>query len=213
VVSKKIGQDHKKENNEMGKKIGKIKIACSINPDTVFFFDLDGTLVETNLANFHSYEKAILSVTKSVPNLIYNPNKRFNRSSLKKAIPNLSESEYEKIIQEKEAYYDYFIQETKLNVSIAEILFNYSTTNTTVLVTNCRKDRAIKTLNHFSLMDKFNYIFYRQNTDNKVKINKYKNAISKLEIPTILIVAFEDEKIEIADAIKAGIRTINPLIR
>jgi len=66
----------------------------NITVDTVLFFDMDGTLVDTNLANFFSYRKAIQSVTKSDYNLSYNPDNRFNRNSLKTTVPNLSETEY-----------------------------------------------------------------------------------------------------------------------
>jgi len=186
-------------------------IDCKITADTVLFFDMDGTLVDTNLANFLSYKKAILSVTKSNHDLTYNSDKRFNRSSLKNAVPNLTENEYERIIQEKEKYYNDFLHETKLNVETADILFKYSKTNKTVLVTNCRKDRAITTLKHFGLDDKFSDIFYREFDDNGKKLNKFQNAILKLGVPPNFVIAFENEEIEIADAQKAGISIINPL--
>lgn len=183
-----------------------------ITATSVLFFDMDGTLVDTNLANFLSYKKAIKSVTKSDYYLTYNPDKRFNRSSLKSTIPNLSITEYERIIQEKEEYYKDFLAETKLNEAIAKILFKYSKTNKTILVTNCRKDRVVTTLNHFGLADKFDNIFCRQITDNDEKINKFENAISILVVSPNLVVAFENEEIEIADAIQAGIKIINPEI-
>ncbi len=72
-----------------------------ITADTVLFFDMDGTLVDTNLANFLSYKKAIISVTKSNHYLTYDPVERFNRSSLKNAVPNLSDNEYNRIIKKK----------------------------------------------------------------------------------------------------------------
>jgi phosphoglycolate phosphatase-like HAD superfamily hydrolase len=186
-------------------------IDSKITADTVLFFDMDGTLVDTNLANFLSYKKAILSVTKSNHDLTYNSDKRFNRSSLKNAVPNLTENEYERIIQEKEKYYNDFLHETKLNVETADILFKYSKTNKTVLVTNCRKDRAMTTLKHFGLDDKFSDIFCREFDDNGNKINKFQNAILKLDVPPNLVIAFENEEIEIADAQKVGISIINPL--
>jgi phosphoglycolate phosphatase-like HAD superfamily hydrolase len=171
---------------------------------------MDGTLVDTNLANFLSYKKAIISVTKLNHDLTYNSDKRFNRSSLKNAVPNLTENEYKRIIQEKETYYNDFLHETKLNPAIADILFRYSKTNKTVLVTNCRKDRAITTLKYFGLDDKFSYIFCREFDDNGKKINKFQKAILKLGITPNLIIAFENEESEIADAREAGITIINP---
>lgn len=182
-----------------------------ITTDTVLFFDMDGTLIDTDLANFLSYKKAINSVTKSDSNLTYNPEKRFNRSNLKNAVPHLTESDYEKIIQEKEEYYNDFIHETKLNTEIADILFKYSKTNKTVLVTNCRKDRAMTTLKHFGLNNKFSNIFCREFSEKNKKVNKFQNAISKLGVPPNLVIAFENEESEIADAKKAGISIINPM--
>lgn len=186
------------------------ELDIKITSDTVLFFDMDGTLVDTNLSNFLSYKKAILSVTNSYQDLTFNAEKRFNRSSLKNAVPNLTENEYERIIQDKEKYYNDFLNETKLNLEIADILLKYSKTNKTVLVTNCRKDRAMTTLKHFGLDDKFSYIFYREFGDNGEKINKFQNAILKLGITPNFIIAFENEENEIADALKAGITIINP---
>lgn len=190
----------------------KSEIDRIITNDTILFFDMDGTLINTDYANFLSYKKAIHSVTNNGLELSYNPKVRFNRSFLKIALPNLNPTDYEKITQKKEEYYIDFLSETKLNEVIAEILFKYSKTNRTFLVTNCRKDRAFMTLNHFGLTDKFDKIFYRQFSDNNNKVNKFQNAISELGVPPNLVVAFEYEDIEIAYAKEAGIEIINPLI-
>ncbi|CAB1276192.1 HAD hydrolase-like protein [Candidatus Nitrosacidococcus tergens] len=183
-------------------------IGNKITANTVLFFDLDGTLIDTNLVNFLSYKKAILSVTKSDHSLIYNPSKRFNRSNLKNTVPNLTESDYEKIIQEKEEYYNDFLHETKLNTEIVNILFKCSNTNQTVLVTNSYKNRAMVTLKHFGLEDKFNNIFCREFSNNDKKINKFQNAISKLGVSPNLVIAFENEQVEIENAKNAGIQKI-----
>lgn len=187
-------------------------LELKIQAEHILFFDMDGTLVNTNLANFLSYKKAIFSVTKSEYYLAYNPDIRFNRSTLKNAIPNLTETEYERIIQKKEEYYNDFLQETKLIKEMADILFKYSKTNKTVLVTNCRKDRAIATLKHFGLQYTFSNIFCKEFGENDKEINKYQHAILKLGIPPILVIAFENEETEIANARQSGIKIINPII-
>jgi len=88
----------------------------------VLMFDFDGTLVDTNYANFLSYTKAIQQVVQSNLDFSYCPNERFTREVLKKVIPALSRTEYEKIIKLKNKLYIQCLCETKLNCSSVEIL-------------------------------------------------------------------------------------------
>lgn len=181
-----------------------------ITVDNVLFFDLDGTLVDTNMANFLAYNKAFKSVTNSTKDLPFNLSVRFNRSVLLNVVPDLTKETYEKIIREKELYYKEFLHKTKLIKENVNILLKYSKTNKCFLVTNCRKNRALQTLSYFELESKFNGIFCRENRDSEVKINKFQRAISTLGIIPNIIIAFEDEKSEINDAFEAGIKIINP---
>jgi len=182
-----------------------------IEVDSILFFDMDGTLIDTNLANFLSYKKALQSVIKLDNAIQYNPNERFNRTTLKIVVPNLTEIEYKKIIQQKEENYKGYLSQTKLNKSVVEILTKYYKMNKTVLVTNCRKDRALMTLNYHNLTDKFSNLFFRQTSDNEPQTNKYENAISCLSLSAQKVLVFENEKQEIEDAILAGI-SINNII-
>jgi beta-phosphoglucomutase-like phosphatase (HAD superfamily) len=185
-------------------------IDAIISDATVLFFDLDGTLVDTDYANFLAYRKAVDCVTKSVHDIVYDADRRFNRTVLKNALPNLTKEEYQLIISQKEKCYVDYLPETKLITETAEILYKYATSNTIVLVTNCRKDRALATLNYHNLTDKCKHLFFRRLGENGVKINKFQNAIQSLGIPPELIIAFENEVAEIADAKQAGIEIINP---
>lgn len=173
---------------------------------------MDGTLVDTNHANFLAYKKAVESVLQTNTNLVYNPEIRFNRSVLKASFPHLTDKELEKVIQIKESLYDEFLNVTTLIDENVAVLLKYSKSNQTYLVTNCRKDRALKTLNHFGLTDKFTNIFYRTFDDDNKKVNKYENALSKLGVPANIVIAFENEEIEIENAKSVGIKIINPVI-
>lgn len=184
-----------------------------LRTQTIFFFDMDGTLINTDFANFLSYKAALLAVMgRNAPSISYNPMMRFNRSLLSSLFPSLAKSDYDRIITEKEKFYIDYLSETTIIKDNVEILLKYSSTYKTVLVSNCRKDRALATLTYHGLTDKFTELFYRDATLYTKKINKYQNAINILGVSPKDIITFENELSEITDAIDAGIKIINPKI-
>lgn len=180
-------------------------INLNINSDTVLFFDMDGTLIDTDFANFLSYQEAIKSVMQGETEIQYVPNKRFNRTTLNRVVPNLTDEKLVEIIKQKEINYNKHLSQTKLNKAVSDILIQYSKTNKTVLVTNCREDRAVLTLEYHKLIDKFNHFFFKEIDDKANRVNKYKNALNNLSLSAQIVVAFENEKVEIEDAKLAGI--------
>ncbi len=176
-----------------------------IKSDTILFFDMDGTLIDTDFANFLSYQEAIQSVMQSKTEIQYTPNERFNRTTLHRLVQNLTDEKLIEIIKQKEINYLKNLTQTKLNKSISDILIRYSKTNKTVLVTNCREDRAILTLEYHKLIDKFSHLLFKNIVDKDNRVNKYKNALNILNLSPQNVIAFENEKIEIEDAKLAGI--------
>jgi beta-phosphoglucomutase-like phosphatase (HAD superfamily) len=209
ILKSKVDLNTYKQKAIASEYINVSKIDHKITKDTILFFDMDGTLIDTSFANFLSYKKAIAATIQPKIELEYNPRQRFNRTLLKSVMPNLSKADYVMIVQQKEKFDKDFLTETKPIKAIEEILYRYSQTNKTVLVTNCRENRVTMILNYHRLTDKFSHIFCRHLSDSGTRINKYSNAINRLNILPQNIVVFENEEMEINDAIKAGIPSDN----
>lgn len=184
-------------------------IKNKIKSETILFFDFDGTLIDTDYANFLAYKKAINTVLNK--SISFKKNERFTRDKIIKIFPDLTKEKINEIIKKKEYFYKEFLPETSPNKTLCEVLNKFSRTNTTVLVTNCRKDRAFMILNYYNLEKKFSEIFFRQNNGTK-RINKFQNAITKLGYSSTSILVFENEQSEISDAINAGIPKENIII-
>lgn len=188
-----------------------IENKCSrITPDMILFFDMDGTLVDSDYANFLAYQQAISSVIKYDICLSYNSNFRLNRNSIKAALPSLLETEYQEIIQEKENIYHQFLDKNRLYIEQVNILVEYSKSNKIILVTNSYRVRAMGILNYFNLTKYFDEIFCQESMIENNQFNKFENAILKLGVSSKKIIVFENEESEILLAIKAGIEIINP---
>lgn len=182
-----------------------------INRDCILLFDMDGTLIDTNQANLLAYKKATQNVLQSdLCNLVLS-DERFNRTVLARIFPNLSDTDYDRIVQLKNEYYKDFLAEPHIMPSVVNVLKRFAPTHQTILVTNCREDRAIMTLNFHELYNYFKQTFFRQLGD-KSKINKYKNAIIKLNISPDSVLVFENEESEIEDAVNAGILIDNIIV-
>ncbi len=176
-----------------------------ITQDKVLFFDLDGTLVDTDYANYLSFKMAIQAVINPNNLIPFNPQERFNRTILLREFPNINDKDFQEIIRLKEQLYSENIGETKLLRYANDILDKFFELNTTVLVTNCREHRAILTLNQYGLTDKFKHKIFRKSIDKELHVNKFQNALNALVLEPQMVIVFENEQFEIDEAIKAGI--------
>lgn len=185
-----------------------VNTLLQIDNKSILFFDMDGTLIDTDYANFLSYKKAIQKVIDLDYDSSYYFHKRFTRNTIKKIFPNINQIDFEKIIEQKNKLYKNYLFKTKLNNLFVEILEKYSKTNITVLVTHSHKDRAVMILKYHRILDKFSHKFYQQDGD-KGSVNKFEYALKYLDIPATSIIVFENEDIEINKAITAGISMKN----
>ncbi len=173
-------------------------------PNSILIFDLDGTLVDTDYANFVSYAEAVAEVMPFAEKLLYNPNRRFTRDSIKLILGNITKQEFDRIIEIKNQKYEYYLPQTILNRRIADILEANATTHTTILLTNCQRQRAEATLRYHGLINKFSYLFYCHDMK-PCDIDKYTYVLDSLQLEPINVVVFENDLEEIKYACRAGI--------
>lgn len=167
------------------------------------FFDMDGTLVETDYANYLAYSKAINSVLKIKNAIEFDPNLRFDKKSLKQQFHSLSDFQYKRIIQLKNELTSEFLSKTFVNYEVVDAFKTMSETKTIVLVTNANYQRAIQTLT-FHGLDKYVDVMLCAE-DREEASNKYSHALEVLNVPAEHIQVFENEDREIANAIESGV--------
>jgi beta-phosphoglucomutase len=185
--------------NELG-----IKWDTILGPHDILLFDLDGTLIDTNLANYYSYQVSIKRILDDNLSRPYDPNDRFTRDTLRKLYPSLSDVTFNKIIKEKNKRYEDFLPATRMMPLIVEILKKYSLSHSTVLATNCREGRAIATLKFHGLLNHFRQKYFYEQIGTE-GMNKFVFVISTLRIQPENIIVFEDDLDEIKLAFTAGI--------
>ena len=106
------------------------------------------------------------------------------------------------LIKLKEKYYIEFLDKTSLNNILIDLLKQYNT-NKKILVTKCSKERGVQTLTYHNLLSFFDDVIYA--TTN----NKYREVIEILSLNTGNIIIFEDDDLEIENALKIGIPNQN----
>lgn len=166
---------------------------------------MDGTLINTDYANFLSYLQAIEEVTQKKLDLQFNPKKRFTREELKAAIPYLTNDQYNTIIALKTHYYVKYLPQTIVNRHMDRFIRQYCGTNTIVLVTKCREKRAIESLQQHDLYNCFNRLICWENFAESGLSNKYLNAINQLQESPLFTIVCENDIAEINHAIMAGV--------
>ena len=169
-------------------------------PKKYFIFDLDNTLVRTNLANNNSYRDAIYAVTGVDVQI---RRTRFTRADLPVLLPDLSDIQINEIIKLKESFYSNHIQETELNGELAKCLrVLKETDNETILLTESHKLRAQQLCDYYALTQFFSNKYYREDFGTS---SKYQ-YLEALGVPFESIVLFENEHSEIRKAIYCGIK-------
>jgi HAD superfamily hydrolase (TIGR01509 family) len=178
-----------------------------------FFFDLDGTLVDTHKANVAAYSEAIFQVTSKEPSeSLYEHIK--NGTSSKDFLPSVVEGITEENLRDindkkKELYLDH-LHKSVLNDFLSNFLKQVFLHSVTVLVTTAKKDNALAVLRHHELEDYFTYMVFGDDVDNmKPHPDAYLLALEKTGLQIGEVLAFEDSEKGVEAANAAGINVVH----
>ena len=169
------------------------------NPNNVFVFDMDNTLIKTDKANNLAYSEAIRSVLSV--NCNTENGKRFTRNELKDLFPQLTQTQIDEIIDRKEKSFESYLNETELNNNLFSILkCLHQEGHHTILLTNCHSGRAISLCNFYDLTKYFvRRFFYEDCLGNKYTLLK------SLGYDLQNVVLYENEEVSSSEAVTNGI--------
>lgn len=184
-------------------------VSPNIKTDDIVFFDMDGTLIDTDACNTKAYKMAIASVLGESFAQLFDIS-RIERKVLRERLSWISEKQLADIIALKEKFYTQFIDEIRIIPSTMEILNRFGETHKVVLVTNARRGRTMQTLRHLHLENSFDAIVTKDDCNGT---DKFTTAISILGLNPNKVWVFENEEVQAMTAVSAGININHIILR
>ncbi|MGI0134809.1 MAG: HAD family hydrolase, partial [Candidatus Micrarchaeaceae archaeon] len=119
-----------------------------------FFFDLDGTLVDTYEADYLAYRDAIQEVTgKSISREAFTETHGQElRSKLAALAPEIDNAAIQKISDSKKRHYPKYTHLTVLNDALIQFLATCAKEHETVLVTTAKRQNALLVLKAHNIL-------------------------------------------------------------
>lgn len=178
-----------------------------------FFFDLDGTLVDTHEANYKAYQKAIADVIGAEASESLRGYIREGRSSaefLPLTLDGVTADEVTKINERKKQTYKEFAGNSVKNEYLVRFLENISQYHTTALITTAKRQNAETILAAHGLQDVFSFCIYGDDVQNmKPHPEAYQVALEKAGVAAHEALVFEDSEKGIRAAEAAGLSVVH----
>ncbi len=175
-----------------------------------FFFDLDGTLVDTHRANFEAYRQALDDFGVQ---LTFDDFKKSIGHQAKTFLPwfapHLSATELEEIAKKKKHYYKDCVHLSVLNRRLVDFLVYLKPHHTIVLVTTAKRENAETMLRHHNLLGLFDLtITFEDVANSKPSPEAYELALERTNLKPSEVIAFEDSPSGVSAASDAGIAVV-----
>lgn len=178
-----------------------------------FFFDLDGTLVNTHESNYRAYRDAIKDITNvemgdELKSRIMRGES--SKTFLPALLPDADASQVDAINKRKKEAYPSHLHLSDLNEYLSTFLEQMSEHYITILVTTAKKANAEAVLDTHDIGGLFNYKIYGEDVSAmKPDSEAYLLALNMSGLSPDEVIAFEDSEKGIQAATNAGIKTIH----
>lgn len=180
----------------MALNIYKINQVKQFKPEYILLFDLDGTLVDTDVANNSVYRYAIKEVVGEDTSALDNV-KRITRKVIKEQL-SITNEQFERIVDIKRRCFHYNLTLTSLLDTFFLLSKHYQKTKC-YIVTSAERRRADEIINFYGLRQ------YVEDVICTTSVDKYENISIKLNTPADKIILFENDENAISSAIANGL--------
>lgn len=177
-----------------------------------FFFDLDGTLVNTHESNFRAYQQAINEVVGAeVGEELKERIKRGESSDdfLPGVLDSVTDDQVRDIQQKKKQAYPDHLHVSELNEFLSSFLEHMSKDHVTALVTTAKRKNAEAVIKAHDIEKYFDFCIYGDDvSEMKPNSEGYLLALERAKLQPDEVIAFEDSDKGMQAALGAGIRAI-----
>ena len=173
-------------------------------------FDLDGTLIDTQRANYLAYKDSLLAIGLEITETEFASNTGLDsRVFLKNIYPNITDQDIAIVRKLKKKKYPLYFFECKLNIPLLDFILLNRNSKKIAAVTTGKIDNTYSILNYFNIMELFDVVITGDDVKNpKPDPEPYLLAIERLGMIADEILAFEDSEVGMKSATRAGISVL-----
>jgi beta-phosphoglucomutase len=175
------------------------------------FFDLDGTLCDTDQANYHAYSKAFQDEGHHIdePTFWSEAVGTHANDFIRALIPGISTESVKRIREHKARYYPELMHLVRPHRELIDFLKVTSPLHQTVLVTTAAEANAMSVVRATGLVELFDHFVFGTSVEhNKPHPEAYLKALQLTGLQPDEALAFEDSQTGIDAAVAAGLKVI-----
>lgn len=174
------------------------------------FFDLDGTLVDTHMANYEAYNSALNEVGVKISYDDFRKSIGYQANTfLRWFAPGLTDDEYSELSKRKAVHYKETAKRSVPNRVLIDFLHQSRKSCKIVLVTTAKRENAMVVLKQHDLQYCFDDIICAEDVKkSKPSPECYELALNRNGLLPTEVLAFEDSQPGVEAAEKAGISVL-----